>query len=68
LVVDVAHGSLAMVAGIQRGDLITKANDQAIQSVQELEAFVQAAKPETRVKLEVIKKGKSTTIVIDLPS
>ena len=68
LVVDVAHGSVAMVAGIQRGDLITKANDQAIQSVQELEAFVQAAKPETRVKLEVIKKGKPTTIVIDLPS
>jgi uncharacterized protein len=68
LVVDVAQGSAAMVAGLQRGDLITKANDQTIQSVQELEAFVHSAKPDTRIKLEVIKKGKPTTVVIDLPS
>jgi bifunctional DNase/RNase len=68
LVVDVAKGSAAMDAGIQRGDIITKANDQTIQSTQELEAWVQSKKPETRIKLEVIKKGKPTIIVIDLPS
>ena len=67
LVVDVAKGSVAMDAGMQRGDVITKANDQAIQSAHELEAFVQSKKPETRIKLEVIKKGKPTIIVIDLP-
>jgi bifunctional DNase/RNase len=66
LVVDVAQGSTAMLAGIQRGDLITKVNDQAIHSVQELEAFVHTA--DTRIKLEIIKKGKPTTVVIDLPS
>ena len=68
LVVDVANGSAAMNAGIQRGDVITKANDQAVQSVHELETLVQSRKAETRIKLEVIKKGKPTILMIDLPS
>jgi hypothetical protein len=33
-------GSVAMAAGVQRGDIITKANDQSISSAHELEAFV----------------------------
>ena len=45
LVVDVAKGSAAMDAGMQRGDVITKANDQSIQSAHELEALVQSTKP-----------------------
>jgi bifunctional DNase/RNase len=68
LVVDVANGSAAMNAGIQRGDVITKADDQTVQSVQELEMLVQSRKRETRIKLEVIKKGKPTILMIDLPS
>jgi bifunctional DNase/RNase len=68
LVVDVAPGSVAMAAGIQRGDIITKANDHVIPSTQELEAFVRSMRPAARVKLDIIKKGKPTTIVIDLPS
>jgi bifunctional DNase/RNase len=68
LVVDVAKGSAAMDAGVQRGDIITKANDQPVQSVQELEALIQSKKPQTQIKLEVIKKGKPTVVVIDLPS
>ena len=57
-----------MAAGMQRGDVITKANDQAIQSAHELEAFIQSKKPNAQIKLEVTKKGKPTVIVIDLPS
>ena len=68
LIVDVAPGSVAMAAGIQRGDIITKANDQPISSIHELEAFVRSMRPAARVKLDVIKKGKPTTIMIDLPS
>lgn len=68
VIVDVAPGSVAMAAGIQRGDVITKANDQAISSIHELEAFVRSMRPAARVKLDVIKKGKPTTIMIDLPS
>jgi bifunctional DNase/RNase len=68
LITEVAQGSVAMLAGIQRGDVITKANDQAIQSAHDLEAFLQSKKPQTRIKLEVIKKGKPTLIEIDLLS
>jgi uncharacterized protein len=68
LVVEVAQGSAAMNAGVQRGDVITKANDQAVQSVHELEALVQSTKAETRIKLEITRKGKPTLMVIDLPS
>ncbi|HEY3167936.1 MAG TPA: bifunctional nuclease domain-containing protein, partial [Candidatus Binatia bacterium] len=68
LVTEVALGSSAMKAGLQRGDIITKANEQVISSASDLESFIQSMKPSTQVKLEVIKKGKPTTLVIDLPS
>jgi uncharacterized protein len=68
LVTDVAAGGAAMKAGLQRGDIITKANEQTISSTGDLESALQAAKSSSQLKLEVIKKGKPTTIVIDLPS
>jgi hypothetical protein len=67
LVTDVAAAGAATKAGLQRGDIITKANDQAISSTLELESVIQTVKA-PQLKLEVIKKGKPTTIVIDLPS
>ena len=67
VVTDVATGGLATKAGLQRGDIIIKANDQAVSSTIELESAIQAAKT-SQLKLEVIKKGKPTTLVIDLPS
>jgi bifunctional DNase/RNase len=67
LVTDVTASGLANKAGLQRGDIITRANDQAVASTAELESALQAAKS-PQFKLEVIKKGKPTTIVIDLPS
>lgn len=68
LVTDVALGSLAMKAGLQRGDIITKANEQAIATLHEFDSVVQSAKPATQLRLEIIKKGKPTMLVIDLPS
>jgi bifunctional DNase/RNase len=67
LVASVESASSAMKAGIEPGDIITKANDKTILSVGDLESTVQAAKAPARIKLEVIKKGKPTTVVIDLP-
>ena len=67
LVTDVTAAGAAMRAGLQRGDIITKANDQAVGSTAELESAIQTAKS-PQLKLEVIKKGKSTTVMIDLPS
>lgn len=68
IVTDVLIGSPAMNAGLQRGDIITKVNEQSVVSAKELETAIQAAKSASQIKLEVIKKGKPTTIVIDLPS
>jgi bifunctional DNase/RNase len=67
VVTDVSVGA-AMKAGLQRGDIIIKANDQTIASTSDLEVALQAAKTSLQIKLEVIKKGKPTTVVIDLPS
>ena len=68
IVTDVLLGSAAMKAGLQRGDIITKVNDHNVVSAKELETAIQAPKSSAQIKLEVIKKGKATTIVIDLPS
>ena len=68
LVTEVALGSSAMKAGLQRGDIITKANEQVISSANDLESLIQSMKSSSQIKLAVIKKGKSTTLVIDLPS
>jgi bifunctional DNase/RNase len=68
VVADVLLGGMAMKAGIQRGDIITKANEQSLTSANDLEALIQDMKSPARIKLEVINKGKPTTVVIDLPS
>jgi S1-C subfamily serine protease len=65
---DVALGSNAMKAGVQRGDIIIKANEQTIQSAGDLDTLIQSMKPASQIKLEVIKKGKPTMIVVDLSS
>lgn len=68
VITDVTAGAAAMKAGLQRGDIITRANDQPIASTAELEAVIENARSAAQLKLEVIKKGKPSTIVIDLPS
>jgi uncharacterized protein len=68
LVAEVKLGGAGMKAGLQRGDVITKANEQPVSSINDLESLLQSAKSRSQLKLEVIKKGKPTTIVIDLPS
>jgi bifunctional DNase/RNase len=67
----VAHvdaGGPAAVAGIQRGDIITKANNTTIKTAADLERLILAVKTSAQIKLEAVKKGKPTIIVIDLPS
>ena len=68
VVAHVEPGGPAAVAGIQRGDIITKANNAAIKSAADLERLIPAAKTPAQIKLEVMKKGKATSILIDLPS
>ena len=68
LVADVELGSTASEAGMQRGDIILKLNDRMIHEVGDLESFFQGAKKPIRVKIEVLRKGKTTPLVLDLPS
>lgn len=68
LVADVADGSPARSAGFERGDVITRADQKLLQSAKDLEAVIQATQPPARIELEVIKKGKPTNIMIDVPS
>ena len=68
VVVHVESSSPAAAVGIQRGDVITKANDTTIKSAGDLERLIAAKKTPAQIKLEIIKKGKPTIVVIDLPS
>jgi bifunctional DNase/RNase len=68
LVADVEPGGPAAIAGIGRGDIITRINDSAIKSTHDVERLLGAGKTPAQLKLEVIKKGKPTTVVVDLPS
>jgi S1-C subfamily serine protease len=63
----VVAGGAAMKANIQRGDIITRLNDQPVQTAAALETIIQSMNKPGRVKIELIKKGKPTTIVVDLP-
>ena len=68
LVADVELGSAASEAGIQRGDIILKVNNKAIQKVADLESFFRRAKKPIQVKMELLKKGKTAIVVLNLPS
>jgi len=67
IVADVAAGSAAMKANIQRGDIITQINDQPVETVAGLEASIRNVKAPIRINIDLIKKGKPTTVAIDLP-
>jgi bifunctional DNase/RNase len=68
LVAEVELGSAASEAGIQRGDIILKVNERTIQKVSDLESFFQSAKKPIQVKVELMRKGKSTTVLMELAS
>ena len=56
-----------MKADIQRGDIITKINDRSVHDTDALNLVLKTMTAPGRVKIELMKKGKPTTIRIDLP-
>ena len=68
LVADVAPESPAAKAGLERGDILTKANGEALKSTADLDAILESTKAPAPIRLEVIRKGKPMMIVVDLPS
>lgn len=65
LVADVDLASPATEAGLSRGDVIVKVNDKAVQKAAQVEAALKSAKKPARVKLEILRKGKPTSLLLD---
>jgi len=57
IVAEAIPAGAAMKAGIQRGDIITKANDRSVTTAPALEALIAVIKPSARIKLELINQG-----------
>ena len=62
LVANVAADSPAAKAGIQQGDVITSFNGTAVESSRELSQMAAATKPNSRVKIDIIRNGTAKTI------
>ncbi|HEY3305978.1 MAG TPA: bifunctional nuclease domain-containing protein [Candidatus Binatia bacterium] len=67
LVADVELGGPASAAGLQRGDVILRVDEKSLQKTSELESFLQSAKKGAQLKIEVMRKGKSITVAVNLP-
>lgn len=65
LVTDVDLASPAMDAGLSRGDVIVKINDNPVQKASQVEAVLKSAKKPARVKLEILRKGKPASLMLD---
>jgi putative serine protease PepD len=64
----VNHGSAAAQAGLQRGDVITRVDNQVISGSESLVATVRGHRPGDRVTLTVVRHGKTRAIDVTLDS
>jgi serine protease Do len=65
-ITDVADGSLASLAGLQKGDVIVSADRQPVANVDELEGVLTKAKAKEQVLLRVARQGGSLYIVLQM--
>jgi membrane-associated protease RseP (regulator of RpoE activity) len=63
VVEDVVADSPAAKAGLQKHDIILRANDDMVDSMETLQTHVQAAKDKA-IELEVIRLGKETNVTV----
>ena len=66
LVGDVIPNSPASRAGIMRGDVIVKFNNQRVKTMEELPKIVAATRPGESVPVEVIRGGQSKTFSVSI--
>jgi serine protease Do len=62
IVSDVAPGSPADKAGVERGDVIVEYNGQEIKSGSELPSLIAATRPGTKVQLRIVRDKKEMTV------
>jgi len=66
-VLSVADESSAAKAGIKEGDIITKINDDEVNSTDEVVDAMSEARNEASVKMDVLRNGQSQTIEVRIP-
>lgn len=64
LIVDVADGSPAALAGLQKGDVIVEANRKSVTTVGELAQILDKSKDSGQALLRVVRQGGSLFVVI----
>jgi putative serine protease PepD len=64
----VNNGSAAQQAGLQRGDVITKVDDDIITGSESLVATVRGHRPGDKVTLTVVRQGRTRTVDVILDS
>jgi putative serine protease PepD len=64
----VNNGSAAQQAGLRRGDVITKVDDQIITGSESLVATVRGHRPGDKVTLTVVRRGKTRMVDVTLDS
>ena len=66
-VLDVADESSAAKAGIKKDDIITKINDDEVNSTDEVVEAMSDARDEPKVNIQVVRGGKPQTIAVTIP-
>jgi putative serine protease PepD len=63
---EVTAGTPAAKAGLRVGDLVTRANGEAVRSAAELSGAVASHKPGDKLRLSVTRDGKTRTVTVTL--
>lgn len=66
LVGDVSEGGPAEKAGLKKGDLIIKFDKEKVESYEMLPRLVASHKPDTTIKVQVLREGKKKTFTVTL--
>jgi len=66
-VLNVADDSNAAKAGIKKDDIITKINDDEVNTTDEVVEAMRDARDDSTVKLQVLRDGKTQTIEVRMP-
>ncbi|MCO6496556.1 MAG: PDZ domain-containing protein [Chitinophagaceae bacterium] len=67
-VTEVSQGSPAEKAGLQKGDIITKVDNTAIDGPEALSKAIRALKPDQKVSISILRNGKKQNISATLGS
>jgi bifunctional DNase/RNase len=68
LVADIDLGSPALQAGLARGDVVVRVNDKSVQKASQADSALKSVKKPARVKLDILRKGKPTSVILELRS